>query len=707
MIRVARWAARRPRTALAVWLAVTAVLVPFGMQLPNHQAPTSVVIPNTPNQRADETQRARFGPVVQVPVLLEGARSELPGQITRATRALERRLRARVTVPTVPGARAGSGRALLLVSVRSTNSFGGPAGERVRDVTQEAISSSMRESTTGFSAIGKAIANESVDAAHRAEMIAIPILLLVLLIVFRSPVAAGIPALLGIATVGSAFGLVDLVARVRDVTDVAGPLTSMLGLALGVDYALLMVSRFREGLAAGMDVEQAVAHAVGRAGRTVIVAGATLLVTMAATMALSPGDFLLSAAIGVSAAGVMGVFGALVGVPAMLILVGTNVDRWRIGAPPRPGSRWAQFARTVQRHPIRAALPALLILGALVPSALTLRTGPPDVQVLPVGDPARQATERVTDTLGPGWAAPYTLITTPTQGSSSTIPVATRQARALRNDQGVATVLGPLAGRDGASALVVVPRSAPNDPATPALGDRLRTLTAPGATVQVGGIAASLDTYQGVLSGRLIWLVAALSAVAFVGLVLVLRAMVLALISVLLNLLTIAASLGTVALLCTGTDPPLGGSGSADILALLGMFAIVFALSLDYQIFILTRMRENWDRTHDLPETITHSIDSTGRVITGAAAIMAGVFFAFTLSDLQTIRQPGVGLVTAVLIDATLIRLVLLPATMKLAGPATFWIPAWLDRRLPSIDLEGTHANLRQVPAPLPASPAS
>jgi RND superfamily putative drug exporter len=195
-------------------------------------------------------------------------------------------------------------------------------------------------------------------------------------------------------------------------------------------------------------------------------------------------------------------------------------------------------------------------------------------------------------------------------------------------------------------------------------------------------------------------LVVALSTVAFIGLVLVLRAVVLALISVLLNLLTIAASLGAVALLCTGTDPPLGGSGSADVLALLGMFAIVF----DYQIFILTRMRENWDLTPDLSETITRSIDSTGRVITGAAAIMAGGFFAVTLSDLQTIRQPGVGLVTAVLIDATLIRLVLLPAMMKLAGTATFWIPAWLGRRLPTIDIDGTDADLPRTPTTLPAS---
>lgn len=685
MTRVARWSARRPRAGLALWLVVTAVLVPFGSRLSHDQAPTSVTIPGSPSARADATARERFGAHAEVPILLQGPPSAVARQADELTQALTTQLHARVSRPQV---RAQKG-TLLVAAVPSRKTFAGTAGEDVQRISDHVAQDPVTASVTGFSAIGTAIAHESVDAAHRAEVIAVPILLVVLLIVFRSPLAAGIPALLGLATVASAFGLVDLISRMRDVTDVAGPLTSMLGLALGVDYALLMVSRFREGLAEGLDVRDAADGAVARAGRTVIVAGATLLVTMAVAMALSPGDFLLSAAVGVSAAGVMGMFGALVGVPAMLVLVGTRIDRWRIGRASAGGGGWTRFALAVQRHPVRTGLPALVVLLAFVPVATGLPTGAPDVRVLPEQNPTRIATQRVTDTLGPGWAAPYTVVLTPTRLNGSAADPAAKAAAMFGRDERVAHVLGPQAGRGGAAALTVVPRQGPSSAATRALDDRFARLRVDGVMVEVGGMAAALADYKRVLAGRLPWLIVALSLVALIGLTIVLRTVVLAAISVALNLLTIAASLGMVALLCTGSTPLLGGAGTADLLALLGMFAIVFALSLDYQIFILTRMRENWEHTRDLQETITRSIDSTGRVITGAAAIMAGVFLAFTLSGLQTIRQPGIGLVTAVVIDATLVRLVLLPAAMRLAGPATFWLPRWMDRLIPNVDLEG------------------
>ncbi|MTD43770.1 MMPL family transporter [Conexibacter sp. W3-3-2] len=483
----------------------------------------------------------------------------------------------------------------------------------------------------------------------------------------------------------------------------------MLGLALGVDYALLMVSRFREFLAQGQSVTDAALGSGQSAGRTVVFAGLTLLVTMVTAMLLSPGSFLLSAAVGVSAAGIMGMFGALLAVPAMLALLGTNIDRLRIGGPSRSGGAWARYADAVQRRPIPAATAGLLILLALAPPALGLDTGPPDVRTLPAENRARLDTEATARAIGPGWIAPARIIAAPNaSGRAPSAAAVAELSGRLRTVPGVRAVLGPERGRAGVFALTVIPSGAANSSQTDTLMQTLRAQAraAPPAAgqVQVGGVAAQLDDYRRVLSDRLPVLIAALSLVALLALIVVLRALVLPLISIVLNLITVTASLGVLALVSTGDDPLLGGAGFADILALFGMFAIVFALSLDYQVFILARMREAFDHTGRLDLAITESIDATGRVITGAAAIMGGVFLAFMTTKLQTVRQPGAGLVTAVIIDATLVRLVLLPALMRLSGSWCFWLPGWLDRLLPRLALEGPAQPVAPTDTPQPAA---
>lgn len=707
MIAIARWAIRRPRRAIALWLVIVAALGVLGTGVQDDLSTASVVVPGTNSDRAEQSAERSFGRRADVPVLLQGPAADVAAQQQRLATALRTPTR---TVAVLPGSalRGGGRNGLVVASVEAKQSLDGSAGDEVRRVTASVVQSPVRASVSGFSVIGGAISHESVEGARQAELIAIPILLIVLLLVFRSPVAAAIPAVLGIATVVSSYGLVDLIARSTDIADVATPLASMLGLALGVDYALLLVSRFREARTAGLDVEAAAAVAVESAGRTVLFAGATLLVTMVAAMLLSPGTFLLSAAVGVSSSGLMALLGSLLAVPALLVLLGPNLDRWRIGATTDDSSRWERFANAVQRRPVAVVLVALVPLVALTVPAVGLDTGPPDVRVLPASSSARIDTERVAGALGPGWVAPFRLVAHGPQA-----PAAVARLRAtLTRDPDIAAVLGPTTGRDGATRLDLIPKSAPAQDATGKLNDRLRDLAAEpryaDARVDIGGVAAQLTDYRRVLSQRLIVLIAVLSVVAFLALVVILRAIVLPLISVALNLLTVGASLGLVALFCTGPNPLLGGAGFADILALLGMFAIVFALSLDYQVFILARIRETWLATGRIDHAITRSIASTGRVITGAAAIMFGVFLAFTVSDLQTIRQPGIGLAAAVAIDATLVRLALLPATLRLAGAAAFWLPTWLDRVLPRLDLEGPETPAAAGPPPdgLPGPPA-
>ncbi|WP_354699007.1 hypothetical protein DSM112329_04708 [Paraconexibacter sp. AEG42_29] len=710
-------ALRRPRLVLALWLVLTAGLAYNGTLLESHIAPTSIEVPGTRAQAAQDLADVEIGNRGQAPILLEGPAAAVRTQAAQ----LVDRLRADPKNTVLSAFERGAppqlrpaGGAVILVERPTDETFGPEVVEAVQPVVDEVVQAPVRSSVTGFSAIGSAISDASVEQAHAAEKLAVPILLIVLLLVFRSPLGAAIPAVLGGATVASALGLADLVARTRDVTDVCTPIASMMGLALGVDYSLLMVSRFREARREGADVQTAAERAAQTAGRTVVVAGVTILVTMGVAILLAPGTFLQSAAVGAAAAAIVGVLSALTAVPAALVLVGRHLERWRFGRPPSDsGGVWDRLASLLLRRPALTALPALAALVALAVPGIGLDAGPPDVRVLPPDAPVRTDTERVVRALGPGWSAPLELLAVDRRATLDT-PAGRKALGALRAtlvaDRDVALVLGPRpVGRT--TLLTVVPRSGPNDPRTGALYDRAREAmrrlqASTGADARVGGVAAQLTDYRRAFNERLPWLVVALSAVAFVALVVVLRALLLPLIAVLLNALVVAGSFGVLSLLSTGADPLLGGAGFADALSLLALLSLIFGLSLDYQVFILTRLRENWLLSGDIGAAIRSGIVRTGPVIMGAAAIMAGVFLAFMTPDLQTIRQTGAGLVATVLLAASAVCLVALPAALRLVGPAAFWLPGWLDRLLPQLDLEGESAHARSARVPSGPTPA-
>ncbi|UTI63789.1 MMPL family transporter [Paraconexibacter antarcticus] len=717
--RVTGWALRRPRLTLAVWLLVTVALAVNGTRLEGHIAPTSIEVPGTASQRAQDLADREIGSRGQAPILLQGPQGAVEAQARGLAAALRGDRRNTVLTSLDPGAppqlRPAGGGAVLLVERPTDESFGPEVGDAVRRVVRAEVHPPVRASVSGFSVIGGAISERSVSDAHSAEIIAVPILLVVLLLVFRSPLAAGIPALLGGATVASALGVADIVAQLRDVTDVATPLASMMGLALGVDYSLLMVSRFREARRRGRDVDAAAALAARTSGRTVVIAGATILATMAVAVVLAPGTFLQSAAIGAAAAALVAMAAALTAVPATLVLIGRHLDRWRIGPAARSDEAgWGRLAGLVLRRPALAALPAIAVLGALAVPGVGLDVGPPDVRVLPAGAPARTATERVVRALGQGWTAPLQAYAVDRSGRLRTPAGQTALSRlraALIADRDAALVLGPRIVRRTA-VLTVVPRSGPNDPATARLYDRTRArmrtfAAATGSRTAVGGVAAQLTDYRRAFQARLPVLVLALSAVALIALVLVLRALLLPLIAVLLNAAVVAASFGVLALLSTGKSPLLGGAGFADALSLLALVALVFGLSLDYQVFILTRLREGWDSSGRVDVAVRSAIVRTGPVVMGAAAIMSGVFLAFMTAPLQTIRQTGTGLVATVLLAASAVCLLAIPAALRIAGPAAFWLPDWLDRILPRIDLEGDQDDAAGAPAARPAHPSA
>ena len=1098
MSRVSRLATGRPRTVLALWAALVALLGVAGIGVADKLRPTELIVPGTEVARWDALKDGHFGE--NATVLLTGPAAELERQGPRLARELARDDGLVVISPW-----SGSGGeelrpepdvALLVLDLQAEGRELDIALERLGTYVEDHTAPPVEPSISGLAPLGVAINEEVEESIRKAELLALPILALVLLLVFRAPVAAAVPLVIAIGTVASGFGLISLIADLVALDAIALSLASMIGLALGVDYSLLIVMRFREGLADGRPVRKSADLAANTAGRTAVFAGATLIAIMLVTLALSPGSVLLSAAIGSIVVAALSMLAAALVVPAALQLLGHRVNSWQVGARTPRESRLGALVRRFGARPGVAAAATLLLLLALAAPATGIDTLPPDPKQLPddspsldaylnlrdagigpgievvvsVGEgtvvdqrPLRRITkyertlsrlpgvrlvvgpgsiadaadglgeapsteealatvrrgerglERVDEELdradssvdrlftglgtaaagarqlaagtgtagagagslaggtvrasagavllaggisqavaatdefeaalaraeaasarlvrGAGLAArgagrlrdgagaladalegrlargarklarglarggrglarlrepaqvvegelakafgalrtmtagrldpfyertiravgtalaaargrdPRTgeavepgyegldrslaravVLTDRARDGAGALARGTRQAgdaaRRLargtarlehglgrlraglerfeagitrmhdgiegaggdlaRLDAGAARLAAGLerlgggagalrdglaeiavgqrtlasglesgvtraeplrrelgatsreldrfieelgAGRDPAAQLAairrllerspgflrsgfltvaalsgtrsvdrdasqfvidslhggdvgriaVMPDVPTNSPRTSVLVDRVidatGELSASGdLEAAVGGSATELAIYDRVTTRRIPWLIAAIALVTYLMLVPILRSLVLAAIAVALNLLTVAAGFGILTLLFVGDDPILGGAGGLDVITVAGIFAITFALSIDYQVFLLTRMREEFVRKQDNEDAIRYGVERTAGVVTGAAVIMIGVFAAFALSSFVIIRQFGVGLATAVLIDATVVRLVLLPAVMRMAG---------------------------------------
>ena len=1096
MKRLSDAAIARPRAALALFAVVVLALAAFGRGLDSRLTSTTLLTPGSESAQANELYKAEFGDGITIPVLLQGPPAELDRQGPALVRALRDQEHFRVLSawdrgPAGEALRARQDAGLIVVGVDRPLSYAVEQGLRdVEKLVAQRTTAPVEPHITGLASIGLGVKDSSLSAVAAAEKIAAPLLLIVLLLVFRSAVAAAVPAVFGGAAVVAGMGGLSLITRFHDIDAIAVSLCSMMGLALGVDYSLLLVSRFREELDGdgGRDAARAaVLRTVATAGRTVLFAGAVLAAAMVVALLTAPGDLLLSASIGVLTAIVVSVLTAVVGMPAALVLIGSHIDRFWLGRRRHdPGYRSAPVRlaiRTLQRP----AVPALLVLGVLMlgaAPALALRTGPPDVRMLPDDSPVRQDYEAVRDAMGAGWTAPFEVIVRVPQGAITdrdrlqamkrwqdevarmpgvagvvgpgaiaaqlppesqtrqlasvgrqlaggrqdlrrleaglgdagdgvrrlreglgeaadgagrlaaggeaaadgaaavraglaraaagaqqladglregrdgsgklargaqrTADGAARLARELERTRrevvdgtararelpaglregardlgrlrepaqrteaelraalreldamtlgkadpryraaytAVATALGATTGRhpqtgkpvaqgydgmdaslaraqaelgraaDGADQVVagidrltrglgqltrgarelraatgrlaagadrlgdgirrlaagggalddglatlsagagrledgvdrlaggadrlrgglsdgrrrtgeletglergerrvdqqadqlvqadvsgltrsartspglfdsgyftlaaldgarraeragaqfavsldrggqggrimVVPETGPNEPETAALNDRLRAAMpdlekAIGGQAAVGGAASFLDDYDRVTAARFPWLVLGIVLASWLVLIPVFRSLLLPLIAVVLNLITVGAAFGILALLFQG-DGPLADAGFIDAVSSAGIFCVLFGLSIDYQVFLITRMREGWERTGSTHDAIAHGLEKTASVVTGAAGIMLGVFAAFSLADVASIQQFGLGLAVAILIDATLVRLVLLPAAMRACGKWCWWLPAWLERRLPNWDVE-------------------
>ncbi|MCC6224968.1 MAG: MMPL family transporter [Microthrixaceae bacterium] len=549
-----------------------------------------------------------------------------------------------------------------------------------------------------------------------AEMIGIIAALIVLFVAFRSVYATAMP--LGVAVVGLVMGLslVGLVAAVVDIPSVAPRLGTMIGLGVGIDYALFVLSRHRDQLETGMAVEESIARTNATAGLAVVVAGGTVVV---AILGLQLADIPFVAALGYSASLVVAVavVVAITLLPALLAFAGARVlpRSHRLGHAPVDTSTgevelvgaaqmgtghsgWVRWAHWVAHHPWRSSIAATLTLVVMAVPVLEMRLGQADAGTDPPSTTQRRAYDLLARGFGEGFNGPLLVVVD--LGDSADDSVLDRVVTSVGGDPGVQAVSPPAMNNARDTALLTaIPTTKPQDAATAELVHRLRDDALPratagsGATALVGGPTAGFIDQSDRIADRLPWFIAAVVSLSFLLLMAVFRSILVPLKAALLNLLSIGAAYGVVVAVfqwgwgrgLIGLEEPVPIASFVPMM----MFAILFGLSMDYEVFILSRIREEYHRGHSNIDSVIEGLGATAKVITAAALIMISVFLGFVVSDDPVVKMMGVGLATAVAVDATVVRMVLVPSTMALVGDPNWWLPRWLDRLLPRIDIEG------------------
>ncbi len=534
------------------------------------------------------------------------------------------------------------------------------------------------------------------------ELIGLLAAMVILLIAFGSLLAMGLPIFTALFGIGVGFAVVGLLSHVTSVPSFATQLAAMIGIGVGIDYALFIVTRYRQGLHDGMDPESAVVTALDTAGRAVFFAGTTVVISLLGMLLIGI-QFIGGLGVGAAAVVAVTMVASVTLLPALLGFVGTNIDKLHIPGvgkvrDPRTtiGYRWGHY---LQRRPWPFVAVGLVTLLALAVPVLSIRLGSSDASNTPTTQTTRRAYDLKAQGFGAGASGP--LVLAAEIHNPADTAVLQRLVTILNTTPGVAQAAPARINQAGDAAVIqVTPTTSSQDAATVALISRLRHQVIPGITagtdvkVHVGGVTASFDDIANQLQSRLPVFIGAVLALSFLLLMVVFRSLVVPPKAVVMNLLSIGAAYGVlVAVFQWGWGKNLIGVGKVGpIESFLPMmlFAILFGLSMDYEVFLLSRIKEEYDTNgHDNREAVADGLAATARVITAAAAIMVCVFSSFVFGDQRIIKEFGLGLAVAVLIDATVVRMVLVPAAMELLGDANWWFPRWLDW-LPNVHIEGT-----------------
>ncbi|MFH8467870.1 MMPL family transporter [Streptomyces sp. NPDC017991] len=721
MTGLARWCFRHRLTVIAVWAAtLVAIAVPYLMlgtayddafDLPGMESTKAqnLLRSSAPTQAGDADQiviHTRHGSV-QDPAV----RQRVSAMLARVAQL--------PSVASVDSMYAPAGAAQISPDktvAYATVTFDAqadrvPVADTTRVInTAQAVADADLEIALG----GGAVSNANSTATPATEYLGILAAGIILFLAFGTLLGMLVPLVVAIAGVGAGMLTIGLLSHLITLGTIAPTVAALIGLGVGIDYALFIVVRYRTGLQNGLSPQEAAVRAQNTSGRAVLFAGGTVIVSLLGMLILR-----ITPLTGIGLAAVttvlFTVLAAVTLLPALFALFGTRLitrrQRRRLAAAghraaaPAGSGFWERWARLVGRRKAAFSMVALVVIAVLSAPVLSLRLGSADAGNDPAGTTTRTAYDLLADGFGPGSNGPLVLVA-PLHGPGDAAALNALTAT-VRRVPGIASVQAATATATTKLGVIeAVPTTAPQDQATSTLIDHLRHDVIPAAEkntslhVYVGGYTATNNDFADLLTSKLPLFLAIIVALGCLLLMVAFRSVVIPLTAAAMNLLASAASFGVVVAVFQwgmGTEfLGAGGAGPVEAILPVIMLAILFGLSMDYQVFLVSRMHEEWQHTSDNQHAVRTGQATTGRMITAAALIMICVFTAFVLGGQRTIAEFGVGLATAVAIDAFVLRTVLVPALMHLFGNANWWLPAWLDRILPHISIEG-------VPAPSPA----
>jgi putative drug exporter of the RND superfamily len=695
LVRLADLSYRRRGSMVLAWIAVLAAVLAFAPRLAGEFGEDEGT-PGSESKEAaallDERFAGSSGDTFDV-VWQAPARVTDPAVEARMDRFLDQagRLEGVGAVDRPEVSRDGTIAVTRLQLDRPSSDVPSDTVDRLKAMAEAAGQNGLRVELGGFE-----------EEGTPAELFALVAAALILLVAFGSIVAAGLPLVTALFGLGISAPLIGMVAAALTTPEWAPVVAGLLGIGVGIDYALLILTRFRTSLAEGWETRAAVVEAIQTAGRSVLVAGTTVVISILGLFLVGIPS-LRGVAVSAGLAVLVVMAASVTLLPALLAFLGPSVNRLHLpglGRAPRgDAAAAARWSRGVQRHPWTAAIAGTAILLTLAAPALGLRLGLPDAGNNAAGLTTRQAYDLISEGFGPGANGPLFLAADLRgTGAPAALDALTERLREMR---GIASVSDPrLNETRSAGLLIVTPTTSPQSSDTNDLVHRLRDDVLPqasansGLSVSVGGTTAAVVDSSEFLSARLPLFIAGVLGLSLLFILAVFRSPALALKAGVLNLLSVGAAYGVLALFAQGgfaggllgidTDTPV----PAEIPVM--MFAILFGLSMDYEVFLLSRVREHYLRHGQTSRAVVDGVAGTARVITAAAAIMVVVFLAFVTSTEVFLKLMGVGMATAILVDATVIRLMLVPAVMQLLGRATWWIPCWLDGVLPRLDVERT-----------------